>query len=125
MGHRDGEIYLRDCLIHSLPVLLTDNPMFGLEVILQMAILLLLLASLASFIISLIYIFSPTTYSRLEEILSIDLGSVATILSVLEGEINFIEDWIYERRFFFGSVLAILSLNNCINLAKLGLNFTI
>ena len=97
---------------------LTGNHM--LDLILEMAIVFLLLTSFASFIISLIYIFSPETYSRLEEILYIDFGPGMPLLSILEGEINIIDDWIYERRFVFGSILAILSFSNCINLAKLG-----
>ncbi|MFH1202555.1 MAG: hypothetical protein V1674_06685 [Candidatus Omnitrophota bacterium] len=93
--------------------------MFGIDSILQMLTVFLFLASMASFVLILIYMFSPKTYTKLEEILNINFGSGTILLSSIEGEINVIDDWIFEKRAIFGPILAALSLVNCINLIQL------
>jgi hypothetical protein len=62
--------------------------------------------------LSLIFLLSPKIYLRLEEILSIEIFPETVWLTVLEGKINFINDWIFQNRVVFGTLFVFVSLYN-------------
>jgi hypothetical protein len=62
----------------------------------------------ASFL-CLIFMLSPTTFSRIEDALGIEIGGTRIMVSVLEGKINFINDWCYKNHVLCGPVLAVLA----------------
>ena len=72
----------------------------------------LLVASLTTFVLSLIFLFSPELYFRLEDRLNSDIISRVEFLTVVEGKVNVINDWIFENRIIFGTLFVLLSLYN-------------
>lgn len=72
----------------------------------------LLVASLVTAILSLIFLFSPELYVRLEERLNSDVIGRVEFLTVVEGKVDVINDWIFENRIIFGTLFVLLSLYN-------------
>lgn len=69
---------------------------------------LIVFSGLASFL-GLVFMLSPTTFSKIEEALGIEIGGTRMLVSVLEGKINFINDWCYKNHVFCGPALAVLA----------------
>lgn len=79
--------------------------------IIVIKIFLVIFSSLASFL-SLVLMASPTVFLKIEEYLSLEFGGSADFVTVLEGKINFLNDWVLDNRIFFGPFLAILAALN-------------
>ena len=79
--------------------------------IILIKIFLVIFSSLASFL-SLVFMISPTAFSKIEEYVSLEFGGSADFVTVLEGKINFLNDWVFDNRAFFGPLLAILAALN-------------
>ena len=75
---------------------------------------LVVFSGIATFL-SLIFMLLPELFSRIEEILGMEFGAGATYATILEGRINFLNDWVYGNRFIFGPLLAILAAINTRN----------
>ena len=75
-------------------------------------LLLIVFSGIATFL-SLVFVISPHLFSRIEEFLGLELGGA--FVTVLEGKINFVNDWVYKNRLFFGSLFAILAALNTRN----------
>jgi len=71
-----------------------------------------LIASLATFILSLIFLLSPDTYVRLENMLNMDVINRIEFLSSIEGKVEVLNEWILENRVIFGLLFVLLSLYN-------------
>ena len=68
-------------------------------------------SSLATFL-SLVFMLSPSFFSRIEEFLGMEFGGSAAFATVLEGRINLLNDWVCRNRVFFGPLFAILGAMN-------------
>jgi hypothetical protein len=77
-------------------------------------LLLIAFSGIAAFL-SLIFMLSPELFSKIEEILGMEFGGGATHATLLEGKINFLNDWVYENRLIFGPLLAVLAALNTRN----------
>ena len=69
-------------------------------------------ASGCTLFLSLVLFISPQMYLRIEETLNFDIIPQAQFITVLEGKIDFMNDFIIRNRFFFGPLFAILSIYN-------------
>ena len=58
---------------------------------------------------------SPSFFSRIEEFLGMEFGGSAAFATVLEGRINFLNDWVCRNRAFFGPFFAVLGAINTRN----------
>ena len=58
---------------------------------------------------------SPALFSKIEEFLGVEFGGSAEYATALEGKVNLLNDWVFENRFFFGPLLAILAVLNTRN----------
>ena len=66
--------------------------------------------------LSLIFMLSPELFRKIEEFLGLEFGGgSADFSTMLEGKINFLNDWIYDNRVFFGPFLAVLAAINTRN----------
>ena len=77
-------------------------------------IFLIVFSGIATFL-SVIFMLSPELFSKIEETLGMEFGAGATYATILEGKINFLNDWVYGNRFIFGPLLAILAAINTRN----------
>ncbi len=75
----------------------------------------LIVFSAISTFLSLVFMFSPALFSKIEEAVSISLGTKNSFNAALEGEINFFNDWVKRNRFLFGPLLVILAAINTRN----------
>lgn len=75
---------------------------------------LLVVFSAAATALSLIFMLSPQLFSRIEEFLGLELGASAYV-TILEGKINFFNDWVSRNRVIFGPLLAIVAAINTRN----------
>ena len=69
---------------------------------------LVVFSGIASFL-CLVFMLSPSFFSQIEEALGMQIGGTRMMISVLEGKINFINDWCYKNHVFCGPTLAILA----------------
>ncbi|MDD5292218.1 MAG: hypothetical protein PHY46_03440 [Candidatus Omnitrophica bacterium] len=76
-------------------------------------------SSFTTFAFSVIFMFLPRLYSRLEEILNMDLLPQTVWFTVLEGRINFINDWIIKNRIVFGVLFISSSIYNIKSMIEL------
>lgn len=72
----------------------------------------LVILSLATTVLSFMFMFSPLLFAKVEKSLGLDFGSKMT---ALEGEVNIARDEIFKYRYFLGPLLALLSGLNTIN----------
>jgi len=72
----------------------------------------LLVASLFTFIFSLIFLFLPDLYLRMEALLNKDVIQSVEMVTALEGKIDFVNDWLFENRVISGTLFVLLSLYN-------------
>ncbi|MDD5020436.1 MAG: hypothetical protein PHH75_07230 [Candidatus Omnitrophica bacterium] len=75
---------------------------------------LLIVFSSAATVLSLIFMLSPKLFSAIEEFLGLEFGS-GTYITLLEGKINFVNDWISRNRVIFGPLFAVLAALNTRN----------
>lgn len=75
---------------------------------------LLIVFSAAATFLSLVFMLSPQLFSRIEEILGLELGASAYV-TILEGKINFLNDWVARNRVFFGPLFAVIAAINTRN----------
>lgn len=64
--------------------------------------------------LSVVFMCSPRLFSAIEEILGLEFGG-DQFVTVLEGKINFLNDWIGKNRIILGPVMAILAAINTRN----------
>lgn len=76
--------------------------------------LLVVFSSLATGL-SLVFMLSPEIFRKVEEFLGFEFGEGAGFATVLEGKVNFLNDWVYSNRVFFGPILAVLAAMNTRN----------
>ncbi|MBI5873173.1 MAG: hypothetical protein HZB36_03410 [Candidatus Omnitrophica bacterium] len=76
---------------------------------------LLIVFSAAATVLSLIFMLSTELYRRIEEFLGFEFGAGAGFATLLEGKVNFLNDWVYQNRVFFGPLFAILAAWNTRN----------
>jgi hypothetical protein len=77
-------------------------------------ILLLTFSAIAT-ALSLIFMLSTDLFRRIEEFLGWEFGAGDTYVTILEGRINFVSDWIYRNHVVFGPILAVLAALNTRN----------
>ncbi len=65
--------------------------------------------------LSVIFMFSAQLFSRIEEFLGFEFGSGQQFITVLEGKINFLNDWINRNRIIFGPIMAVMAAINTRN----------
>ena len=70
--------------------------------------------SLATFV-SVVFMMSPSRFAQLEEFLTLQFGGEVRIVSIIEGEVNFLNDWIKRNRIFFGPLFSVLAALNTRN----------
>jgi len=75
---------------------------------------LMVFSSLATFL-SLVFMLSPSFFSKIEEFLGMEFGGSAAFATVLEGRINFLNDWVCRNRVLFGPLFAVLGALNTRN----------
>ena len=76
---------------------------------------LLIVFSFMATILSLIFMGSPDLFSQIEEFLGMEFGSSDTFVTVLDGTVNVLNDWVARNRLFFGPLLALLAAINTKN----------
>ena len=72
---------------------------------------LIVFSSLAT-ILSVIFMLSPESFNNIEEFLGMEVGGRAVFLTVLEGRVMFVHNWVLSNRFVLGPVLCILAAMN-------------
>lgn len=92
---------------------ISDNfPRQGME--LMIFKVLLVVFSSAATLLSLVFMLSPRLFSEIEEFLGMEMGQGAYI-TILEGKINFLNDWVVNNRMVFGPLFAVLAALNTRN----------
>lgn len=61
---------------------------------------------------SLIFLLFPDLYFSIEDMFDANVVPSAKFLTTVEGEINFLNDWIIKHRLIFGTLFVLLSLYN-------------
>jgi len=74
-----------------------------------------ILFSAAAAILMLIFSFAPKLYMRIENFLALEFGGGDTYVTVLEGEVDFLNVWLIRYRYFFAPLLAVLAAINTYN----------
>ena len=77
--------------------------------------LFLVVSSSAATMLSLVLLFSPDLFLRIEKYLAKEFGGESNFVTVLEGEIDFLNSWVFNNRVFFGPLLSILAAINTRN----------
>ena len=77
-------------------------------------VLLVVFSALATFM-SLIFMLFPEVFRRIEEFLGFEFGGSTSFATLLEGKINFVNDWVYNNRVFCGPLLAVIAAVNTRN----------
>ncbi|MFH1692107.1 MAG: hypothetical protein ABIC68_06050 [Candidatus Omnitrophota bacterium] len=65
--------------------------------------------------LSLIFMLSADMFSKIEEFLGFEFGGSRQLVTVLEGRINLVNDWVARNRVVLGPVLAVLAAINTKN----------
>lgn len=76
---------------------------------------LLIFFSASSAYLSLIFLVSPAKFKKIEKFLEQEFGGGSTYVTVLEGEIDFVNVWVFNNRYFFGPLFIILAVLNTWN----------
>lgn len=76
-------------------------------------VLLIVFSSLTA-VLSLIFMLSGELFSKIEEALGMEVGAVV-FATALEGKINFVNNWVYRNKNFFGPLFAVLAAYNTRN----------
>ena len=71
-------------------------------------------SSIATFL-SLVFMLSPELFSKIEEVLGMEFGGSSSFATVLEGRINFLNDWLFRNRILIGPLFALLGAMNTRN----------
>lgn len=66
-------------------------------------------------VLSVIFMLSLDLFRRIEEFLGMEFGGSAGFATVLEGKVDFVNDWVYRNHIFFGPLFAILAALNTRN----------
>ncbi len=77
--------------------------------------LLVLVFSFLTTLLSLVFIFSPDLFSKIEEYLGMEFGGDPTFNSAIEGKVNLLHDWVSDHRAFFGPLFVVTSAINTKN----------
>jgi len=83
--------------------------------------IILLGSSFGTLFCSLIFLLFPDLYLRIEAAMNLEMlvSSAPSFLPVVEGKINFLNDWIFSNRMFFGTLFVLLSIYNIKSLIQL------
>jgi len=87
--------------------------------IFHIAKIILISTSFGTLFLSLVFLLSPELYSRIEDMVNSELIKSTAMTTVLEGRINFLNDWIIRNRAFFGILFIVLSIFNIRSLVVL------
>ena len=68
--------------------------------------------SLLSAILSLVLIYSREVFMHIEERLGFEIISARQFSLLLEGQVNFVNDWVIKNRLIFGPIFFVLAINN-------------
>ena len=71
--------------------------------------------SVASALLMLVFSMAPKVYVQIEKFLALEFGGGDSYVTVLEGEVDFLNVWLIRYRLFFGPLLAVLSAINAVN----------
>jgi hypothetical protein len=77
--------------------------------------LMTIFSGLATFL-SLVFMAFPPLFGQIEEFVSLQFGGERKIVSLVEGEINFLDDWLKRNRLFFGPLFSVLAALNTRNI---------
>ena len=77
-------------------------------------VFLIVFSALSTFL-SLVFMLSPEYFRKIEEFLGLELGGSSSFATVLEGKINFINDWAYDNRFVLGPLFSVIAAWNTRN----------
>jgi len=75
----------------------------------------LIVFSFLATLLSLIFMLAPDFFNSIEEFLGLEVGGSAVLLTVLEGRVMFVHNWVFDNRFVFGPVLSVLAALNTRN----------
>ena len=75
----------------------------------------LIVFNVAATFLSLVFMLSPELFRAIEEFLGFEFGGNTSFATILEGKINFVNDWIYDNRTFFGPMFALIAALNTRN----------
>jgi len=75
----------------------------------------LIVFSFLATILSLIFMLAPSLFNKIEEFLGLEIGGSASFVTVLEGRMMFVHDWVFGNRLVFGPVLSVLAAVNTRN----------
>ncbi len=75
---------------------------------------LIVFSALATFL-SIVFMASPALFRRIEEFLGLEFGGSRDFATVIEGKINFFNDWVYKNKNIFGPLLALIAAMNTRN----------
>lgn len=75
---------------------------------------LLIVFSAIATVLSLIFMLSPRLFRSIEEFLGLEFNS-RIYVTVLEGKVDFINDWIHRNHSIFGPLFAVLAALNMRN----------
>ncbi len=75
----------------------------------------LVVFSFLATILSVIFMLAPGLFDRIEEFLGLEVGGSAVFLTVLEGRVMFVHNWVFDNRFVFGPILSVLAAINTRN----------
>ncbi len=65
--------------------------------------------SIIATFLSFVFMLSPPLFSKFEEFAALEFGDNVSFTTVLEGRINFLDDWLHKHRMFIGPLLIFLS----------------
>jgi hypothetical protein len=76
---------------------------------------LLLVFSAIATLLSLIFMLFPDFFAKIEEFLGFEFGGSGSFATLLEGKINFVNDWVFNHRSLCGPLLCVLAAVNTKN----------
>lgn len=76
--------------------------------------ILVVFSALATFL-SFIFTLFPELFRRIEEFLGFEFGGSTSFATLLEGKINFFNDWVYDHRAFCGPLFTVIAAVNTKN----------
>ena len=77
--------------------------------------ILLIFFSAFSAYLSFIFLISPKKFKKIEKFMEQEFGGGSAYVTVLEGEIDFLNEWVFSNRYFFGPLFVILAVLNTWN----------
>ncbi len=83
----------------------------------------LIVFSFLATVLSLIFMLAPNLFNSIEEFLGMEVGGGVGFLTVLEGRVMFVHNWVFENRFVFGPLLSVLAAINTRNAVALPTTF--